>query len=292
MATISVVVPTLDDIDPALRMALQVQTRPVDEIEVVRSVRPNGHARNVGIARTHGEFLVLIDDDARPGHPELIANLMSVLEADGSIGVAGASRLIPPDSSRFQRWTAREVARIENPIVHTLLETNPEPENNFYCGITTTCCALRRDVFDRLGGFDEQLLQGVDTEFFVRVRRAGYRLVLVPDTWVYHPAPGTWRALLRKHFRYGIGHAQEVALDPTRASGLERRPLVYLLFRTLILLPNVFIPFSYATPSWRPGFKPLKALVSYASALGFVWGSFQGFTISPMPPGPTWHRAR
>ncbi len=277
MATISVVVPTLDDIDPTLRTALQTQTRPADEIEVVRGVRPNGRARNVGVARTKGEFLVLIDDDALPGHPELIANLMSVLEADRSIGVAGSSRLIPPCSSRFQRWSAREVARIENPIVHTLLETNPDPENNFYCEITTTCCALRREVFDRLGGFNEQLLQGVDTEFFVRVRRAGYRLALVPDTWVYHPAPGTLPALLSKHFRYGIGHAQEVALDPTRARGLERRPLPYLLFRTLLLLPNVFIPFSYATPSWRPGFKPLKALVSYASALGFVWGRFRNF---------------
>jgi len=277
MATISVVIPTLDDIDPGLLAELQAQTRPAEEIEVVRGVRPNGRARNLGIARTHGEFLVLIDDDARPGHPELIANLVSVLEADGSIGAAGASRLIPPDSSRFQRWAAREVARIENPVVHTLLETNPESENNFYCEITTTCCALRRDVFNRLGGFNEHLLQGVDTDFFVRLRRAGYRLVLVPDTWVHHPAPSTWRALLGKHFRYGIGHAQEVALDPTRTRGLERRPLAYLLFRTLLLLPNVFIPFSYATPSWRPGFKPLKALVSYASALGFVWGSFRNF---------------
>lgn len=288
MATISVVIPTVNDIDPALRAALQTQTRPVDEIEVVRGVCPNGRARNVGVARTHGDFLVLIDDDARPGHPELIDNLVSMLEADASIGAAGASRLIPPDSSQFQRRTAREVARIENPIVHTLLETNPEPENNFYCEITTTCCALRRDVFVRLGGFDERLSQGVDTEFFVRVRRAGYRLVLVPDTWVYHPAPRTWRLLLRKHFRYGIGHAQEVALDPTRARGPERRPLVYLMLRTLFLLPNVFVPFSYATPSWRPGFKPLKALASYASALGFVGERLQAHRSRSheSPPGP------
>jgi len=272
MPSISAIIPTLSDAAPELLAGLRAQTRPPDEIEVVRGVRPNGRARNAGIARTHGDILVLIDDDARPGHPELVANLIAPLLADETIGATGASRLIPPDSSRFQRWTAREVARIEHPVVHTLLETNPGPENGYYCEITTTCCALRRCVLDAAGGFDEELIQGVDTEFFVRLRRAGYRLVLVPDTWVYHPAPATLRALLRKHFRYGRGHAQEVARDPSRAHGLERHPWLYLLFRTAILLPNVFLPFSYAAPSWRPGFKPLKALVSYASAVGYVWG--------------------
>jgi len=46
----------------------------------------------------------------------------------------------------------------------------------------------------------------------------------------------------------------------------------FVLFRTAILVPNMFLPYSFAAPSWRPGFKPLKALASYASALGYVWG--------------------
>jgi GT2 family glycosyltransferase len=275
MPIISVIIPTLGDADPALLAGLRAQTLPPDEIEVVRGVSPNGRARNAGIARTTGEVLVLVDDDARPGHPELIANLVAPLLADPALGVTGAARLIPPESSAFQRRTAREVARIENPLVHAPLETRPGPDNGYYCAITTTCCALRRSVWEAVGRFDETLVQGVDTEFFVRVARAGYRLVQVPDTWVYHPAPATLRALLRKHFRYGFGHAQEVARDPRRARGLERHAWAYLLFRTLILIPNVFLPFSYAAPSWRPGFKPLKALVSYASALGYVWGHWR-----------------
>src|SRR5512143_1381820 len=106
MTMISVIIPTLSDADPRLLAGLRAQTLPPDEIEVVRAVRPNGLARNTGIARTHGDILVLIDDDARPGHPELIANLVAPLLADPALGVTGASRLIPPDSSAFQRWTA------------------------------------------------------------------------------------------------------------------------------------------------------------------------------------------
>jgi hypothetical protein len=78
------------------------------------------------------------------------------------------------------------------------------------------------------------------------------------------------KTLLRKHFRYGIGHAQQVIRDPVRARPFERQPLLYLLFRSAALVPHVFLPFSYAEPKWRIGFRPLKALASYASALGYV----------------------
>jgi hypothetical protein len=161
---------------------------------------------------------------------------------------------------------------------------------------------MRRTVFEQAGGFDPTLMRGVDTEFFVRVRRLEdggwgigdrskhpiphppssipyYRFILVPRTWTYHPAPGTLRALLRKQFLYGYGHAQEVRRDPQRSRGRAlRTPLhavAFLLFRTAILLPNVFLPYSFAAPSWRLGFRPLKALASYTSALGYLWGWYR-----------------
>ena len=272
MSRISVVIPTLSGNESRLVSALRDQTRPPDEIEIVRSVRPNGLARNLGIARTSGNILVLIDDDAFPAQRDLIERLAAPLLADPGIGATGASRLIPADSSPFQRRTARQVARIENAVVHTARESIPAPENYFYSDITTTCCALRREAFEEVGEFDPELIQGVDTEFFIRMSRAGYRLRLLPDLWVYHPAPATLGALLRKHFRYGFGHAQLVARDRSLARGPERWPWFYFLFRTIAFVPHAFVPFSFADPDWRPGFKPLKALASYASAVGYTWG--------------------
>jgi len=286
---IAAIVPSLDGHADALVAALQRQTLLPAEIVVVAGVRPNGRARNQGVAQTTSPFLLFIDDDAIPGDDRLIERLTMLLLADPSIGVTGAARLLPPDASWFQQWVAREVPRIVHPLVETPQETNPDPPA-FYSEITTTCCAMRRAVFEQAGGFDETLLRGVDTEFFVRVRRmytgdqeagdgmrlARYRFVLAPHAWVYHPAPATLRVLLRKQFLYGFGHAQEVRRDPGRARGRALRTplhaLAYFLFRTAILAPNVFLPYSYAAPSWRPGFKPLKALASYASALGYITG--------------------
>lgn len=289
---VALIIPSLEGHVDALLASVRRQTLAPAEVEVVCGVRPNGRARNQGVARTSAPILVFVDDDALLGDEHVIANLVAPLLADPTIGVTGAAKLLPPDAPAFQRWVAREVPRIEHAVVAQPLETNPDPPS-FYCEITTTCCAIRRAVFERAGGFDEQLLRGVDTEFFVRLRRMAadtrdtkaqrseiktqyYRFVLVPHTWAYHPAPATLGALLRKHFLYGIGHAQEVRRDPRRARGRTlTTPLhaaVFILFRTAILLPNVFLPFSFAAPSWRPGFKPLKALTSYVGALGYVWG--------------------
>jgi hypothetical protein len=296
---IALIIPSLHgDVEPLLA-SVRRQTLQPAEIAVVRGVRPNGRARNQGVAQTSAPLLVFVDDDAVLGDEHVLANLVAPLLEDPSIAVTGASKLLPPGAPWFQRWVAREVPRIEHPLVAQPLETNPDPPS-FYCEITTTCCAMRRAVFEQAGGFDKALLRGVDTEFFVRVRRMtkdegrrtngidgtltqnsklktqNYRFILIPNTWVYHPAPATLRALLRKHFLYGMGHAQEVRRDPARARARAlKTPLhaaAFLLFRSAVLLPNVFLPYSFAAPSWRLSFKPLKALTSYVGALGYVFG--------------------
>ena len=267
---VSVVIPSLSGEVEALLASLREQTWPPDEVEVVVGVRPNGRARNVGVSRSTGDIIIFIDDDALPGNERLIEQLATPLIQDATIHITGASKLIPPDSSWFQRWVAREIPRIEHPIVTKPLESNPDPPH-YYCEITTTCCAIRRGDFSRAGGFNETLIRGVDTEFFVRIRRQDYRFILVPNSWTWHPAPATLGALWHKHFLYGLGHAQEVISDPTRAKGLQSRPFLYFVFRTLILIPNIFIPFSYAQTEWQISFKPLKAVTSYAGVLGFTW---------------------
>lgn len=279
MPRVSIIIPSLSGGFRPLESSIERQSLRDYEICPVVGVRPSGRARNLGVERTKGDILVFVDDDAVLGDEHTLANLIRPLQEDHTIGVTGASKLIPPDSSWFERWVAREVPRIEHPVVEEPLETNPDPERGYYCQITTTCCALRREVFEEVWGFNEELIRGVDIEFFVRLSRRGYRIILVPHTWVWHPAPPTLFALLRKLFLYGVGHSQEVKRDPLRSRGrflhTPLHALVYFVFRTLILLPNVFIPYSFAEPRWRLGFKPLKALTSYVAALGYIYGWYR-----------------
>src|SRR4051812_32205303 len=112
---VAVVIPALNGHVDALRASIARQTLQPEQVEVAVGVRPNGRARNVGVARTTADILVFVDDDAVLGGDNTLANLVAPLLADPSIGVTGTAKLLPPDADGFQHWVAREVPRIEHP---------------------------------------------------------------------------------------------------------------------------------------------------------------------------------
>lgn len=276
---VALVVPSLTGDVDALLTSVARQTLQPAEVEVITAVEPSGLARNLGAAKTSAPVIVFVDDDAVLGGDDTLANLVAPL-ADPTIGASGASKLVPPDSSPFQRRVARQVPRIEHAVVDRLTDTNVPLDRFGYTHVTTTCCAMPRAAFEACGRFDEALVRGVDTEFFYRMCRGGYRLVLAPRTWTYHPAPATLGRLLAKHFHYGTGYAQDVRRHPERAGG---RPLTtpahaaaYLLARTALLPAHAVAPYNRTDHAWRPAWKPLGALASYAAALGYVYGWYRG----------------
>jgi GT2 family glycosyltransferase len=275
---VCVVVPSLTGDVEALLASIARQTVQPVEVEVVRDVRPSGRARNLGVRRTTAPFVVFVDDDAVLGGDDTIENLLEPF-ADSTIGAVGTAKLLPAESSSFQRRAAGQVPRIEHPVVSALTEANPPVDRFGYTDVTTTCCAVRREVLEACAGFDEELVRGVDSEFFVRVRQGGHRIVLAPRTWALHPAPASLGHLVAKHFYYGIGYAQEVQRHPERAAGRYLRTPVhavsYVAVRTALVAPHALVPYSHADASWRPGFKPLRALTSYAAALGYVYGWYR-----------------
>lgn len=275
---ISLVIPSLSGQVDALLASVARQTLAPVEIEVVAGVEPSGRARNLGVARTSAPIIVFTDDDAVLGGDDTLTNLVAPL-ADPTIGAVGTAKLLPAGSSWWQRQVARQVPRIEHPIVTELTDSNVPLDRFGYTDVTTTCCAMRREVFEACGRFDETLVRGVDTEFLFRVCRAGYRLVIAPMTWVHHPAPATLARLVVKHFLYGTGYAQDVRRHPARAAGrylaTPAHAAGYLLLRTALLVPHAIVPYSHAEGSLHAGFKPLRAVSSYSAALGYVYGWYR-----------------
>lgn len=271
---VSLIVPSLEGDISDLRKSIEIQSFSDYELIVVKGVSPNGRARNVGVSRSKGDIFVFIDDDATLGHKDVIKQLLDILENSDSIGVVGSSRIIPEDSTWLQRRIAKEIPRIEHAVVDKAVESNPSVNSRSFSEITTTCCAIRKGVFLEAGGFSEKLVRGVDTEFFFRVRKLGYRFILAPNCWVYHPPPEDIASLLRKYYLYGTGHAQEALKNPERNIGIKINSLlkgiVYLLFRTAILIPNIFIPYSFAYRKIEISIKPIKAIVSYINSWGYT----------------------
>ena len=88
-----------------------------------------------------------------------------------------------------------------------------------------------------MGGEREDIIRGLDPDLRVRLRAAGYRVVLAPNARIYHPLPASWGRLAKQFFRNGFGSAYAQKFQPESVyetherlddkSFVARRPLWY-----------------------------------------------------------------
>jgi len=280
--TVSIVIPSWTGDVRRVCESLGHQTFRDYTVRVVGgSVHPLARARNLGAARTRSDMILFLDDDIQFGHERVLEMLVATLRSDPSIGGVGPSRLISPTATWLQRRMAKEIPRTVYPVLDSDRESNPPLDRHGFTGIASACCLVRRAAFDAVGGYDEQITRGEDTEFLYRVRRAGYRFVIPRDCWVYHDPPRNVRTLLNKSFYYGVGHAEEARKWPERHMNVV--PLdrwygkFFLLLAPLLFLPSLFVNISFdPVLNVRFGFQPLKGLATYATLYGYTWGWYRG----------------
>lgn len=278
---ISVVIPSSDGyrngLVPRLLASLDRQTGDRFETILIKGVSPQGRAINQGVAQARGEYLVILDDDAELADPDVIQRLIQVLEADPTIGMAGASIVVAPDATPFQKVAAAQFPRFQTPVVDQVTDSDLACHG---------CCAFPRHVFEAIGGEREDILRGLDPDLRMRLRAAGYRVVLAPRARIYHPMPPGWRALIRIFFRNGFGSAYAYRFQPdsvyeTHEALHDRdfRPQTTLGYR--ILRFPLRLLRALATGQWLR----LAAYSSYA--VGYVWGYFtaqeMAHAASPRP---------
>ncbi|MBU1867895.1 glycosyltransferase [Patescibacteria group bacterium] len=264
---ISIVIPTIRENITCLK-TIREQTLKIQQTVVIRNIKPNGRARNLGWHKAKEEIIIFIDDDAMLAHNKILANLIDPI-LKNQADVVGASRRLPLDSNWFARKAASQIPLIETPIVNQLTISNPslirknDADKNIWSPVTTTCCAMRREVLEKTGGFSEKIQWGVDTEFFYRVRKLGYTFAIAPHTWVYHPYASNIKSLWRKYFKSGLGTAQEMKLHPQRKlKPVLKTPLhtlIYLCYR-LLVVGALFIV------------KPFRAFSVFSSTIGYIYG--------------------
>jgi GT2 family glycosyltransferase len=262
---VSVIIPSLDGYRdgnvPKLIEAIKSQTFTDIEVLIVEGEKPCARAHNVGAQNASGKILVFIDDDITLGHNQIIANLINPLIKDNSIGITGASQLIPIHHNRFQNRCAKEFDRFQFPVVHKMTESDMA---------THATMAIRKEVFMQVGQENENLIYCDDPELRARIRKAGYKIVIVPHTWCYHPPPSNLTRFLKTAFQRGRGAAHDFWHYPhliyetppaTATTFIPRRPFIYRVLRSMAHSIDAIINLKLIFLSVR---------ISYA--LGYLFG--------------------
>lgn len=157
---------------------------------------------NRGIEVSTGDVIVILNNDllVTPGWLESLSSLLFDSKANaGIVGplsnyVAGAQlisdcplRFDSPDDVDFGKLSAYSL-RIKEENKGKYL--NPP-------AIIGLCMAIRRDVIEAIGGFDERFYPGnfEDNDLCIRARHLGYSTLVSCETFVYHFGSKTFKSL-------------------------------------------------------------------------------------------------
>jgi glycosyltransferase involved in cell wall biosynthesis len=160
-------------------------------IHIVRLTRNRGPAaaRNAAVKRARGNVLVFLDADVTC-YPDTLAKIAGKYKEDHDLtAITGV-------------WDKHQYTKSFFPQFKAMRDwsywTNERQRDGYYYLFSTRIAAIRREVFTRLGGFNEAFRQMEDVEFTYRIAKR-YAIIFAPDVRVHHEFEGFW-AVARKYF--------------------------------------------------------------------------------------------
>ncbi len=167
-------------------------TAEFDQVKVVRWEGAFNYSAiiNHGVRHAAGSRLLLLNNDTEVISPDFIPEMLGYLERP-EVGVVGAKL--------FFRDGLVQHAGIEVGPFDTIVHVNQDfvDEREGYRGratrpgnfsaVTGACQMVRRDVFEQVGGYDEDFAVGFnDADFCMRAKEAGYLTVFTPYAKLHH----------------------------------------------------------------------------------------------------------
>jgi glycosyltransferase involved in cell wall biosynthesis len=162
-----------------------------------RRITPVG--LNLALAEAEGSVIVVMGAHALYA-PDYISSLVSQLHLSGADAVGGVCITRPVDSSPMARAVAIGLSRRFGVGNAHFRVGSSKPR---WVDTVPFGC-YRRDVFERHGGFDEDLIRNQDDEFNLRLISRGGRILLLPNVVSHYFARGALHQLWRMYYQYGL----------------------------------------------------------------------------------------
>ncbi len=155
-------------------------------------------ALNIGIRASTGEIIVRMDAHVIYP-PDYIPKLVKALETTDADNVGGRMLTVPTTRAPMAEAIAMALSHPFGVGNSWFRIGTAEPR---YVDTVPFGC-WRRELFDRIGMFDEELVRNQDEELNYRLSAAGGKILLLPDVVSYYYARESPRLAARMLYQYG-----------------------------------------------------------------------------------------
>ena len=175
---------------------------------VTKAEVDHGGTRNLGASYSDADIMVFLTDDAVPKDERLIERLVEALSWTGddgeTVAVAYARQLPAADCRYIERYT-RSFNYPEESRVKTA-SSLPELGIKTYMA-SNVCCAYRRDIFLKLGGFITRTIFNEDMIYAANAVKAGYGIAYAAEARVIHSHNLSGRQQFHRNFDLAVSQA-------------------------------------------------------------------------------------
>lgn len=208
---------------------------PVFLIDNPGKIVPTG--MNAALQVSRGKIIIRID-----GHtliaPDYILQCVEALERTGADNVGG--KMTAKGDGRFGEAVAVATSTpfgVGGARFH--YSDQEEWVDSVYMG------AWRREVFERIGLFDEELVRDQDDEFNYRLRDYGRKILLSPKIKSVYTNRSSSKALWKQYFQYGLWKVRVLQKHPRQMRSRQFVPPVFVTALLLSLFIMLMIPWGW-----------------------------------------------
>lgn len=192
-------------------------------------------AFNLGIKEAKGEIIMLAGAHATY-EKDYVAKCVKYIKEYNADNVGGIIKTLPAEDSLIAEAIAFCLSHFFGSASTFRLGANkPKKVDTVFGG------CYKREVFDKIGLFNENLIRSQDLEFNLRLKKAGGKIMLFPDIIAYYYPQSNFKDFFKHNFQDGIWAILPLKLTKTPFKLRHYLPLIFVLTLPLSIWPYLFL---------------------------------------------------